>query len=185
MRVIAGSARGRRLRAPAGADIRPTSDKVRGAIFNLLSARFPWEGRRLLDLFAGTGALGIEALSRGAAVVTFVDTSSQALDLVRANLEACGFADQARVVRSKVPAFLRRLAEQGDTVDGVFLDPPYGEGLVAATLTSLAQAAILTPEAWVVVEHAADEALPDDLGHLELTRSWLYGKSAVSLLQPS
>jgi 16S rRNA (guanine966-N2)-methyltransferase len=121
MRVVGGSARGRALRSPANEDIRPTSDRVREAVFNMVESRGGVEGATVLDLFAGTGALGIEALSRGADHATFVERDRHAAALVQANLDALGFADRAGVVRSDV---MRRL-DALPAVDVAFVDPPY------------------------------------------------------------
>jgi 16S rRNA (guanine966-N2)-methyltransferase len=122
MRVVAGSARGRRLQTPPGLDVRPTTDRVREATFNALGSLGLVDGARVLDLFAGSGALGIEALSRGAEHVTFVDTSPRALEAVRANLAGCGLEDRATVVRADALAFP---AASDGTCDLALLDPPY------------------------------------------------------------
>src|SRR5438477_9240271 len=110
MRVIAGSAKGRRLRAGTGQALRPTGDKVKGALFSILSSRFALDSARLLDLFAGSGNLGIEALSRGAAHVTFVEESAAAMDILRENVGRCGFAARALLLRLPVARALRHLA---------------------------------------------------------------------------
>lgn len=122
MRVVAGSARGRRLQTPPGLDVRPTTDRVREATFNALGSMGVVDGARVLDLFAGSGALGIEALSRGAEHVTFVDTSPRALEAVRANLAGCGLDDRATVVRADALTFP---AASDGTCDLALLDPPY------------------------------------------------------------
>jgi 16S rRNA (guanine966-N2)-methyltransferase len=124
MRVVAGSARGRRLRTPSGRDVRPTADRVREATFNALGSLDVVVDADVLDLFAGSGALGIEALSRGARHATFVDHSSAALDAVRANLADCGLADRATVVRAEAHQFLSAQRD-ADRVDLALLDPPY------------------------------------------------------------
>ena len=122
MRVVAGELRGRRLQSPEGGDVRPTSDRVRESVFNALGSLDAVEGARVLDLFAGTGALGIEALSRGAARATFVEQARPALRILEANLAALGLGDRARVVRGDVLAVLAGLTEP---VDLVLIDPPY------------------------------------------------------------
>lgn len=122
MRVVAGTARGRRLQAPAGSSTRPTADRVREATFNALGSLGVVEDATVLDLFAGSGALGIEALSRGAASATFVDSDGRAIDAVRANLAATGLAERSTVVRSDA---LRFLAGATDRFDLALLDPPY------------------------------------------------------------
>lgn len=121
--MIAGTCRGRRLQAPAGTATRPTADRVREAIFDVLGSREPVGGLRVLDLFAGSGAMGIEALSRGAAGAVFVDRSAEALSAVRGNLAALGLEERARVVRADV---LMWLATQDAPAELVFCDPPYG-----------------------------------------------------------
>lgn len=123
MRVIAGEARGRRLAAPEGRTTRPTSDRVRESLFAILQART--SGSRVLDLYAGSGALGVEALSRGAERATFVERDRRALAVIRKNLDVCGFAERATVLGMDAEAALSALARSGETFDLVFCDPPY------------------------------------------------------------
>ncbi|MFH0810434.1 MAG: 16S rRNA (guanine(966)-N(2))-methyltransferase RsmD [Pseudomonadota bacterium] len=188
MRIIAGVARGRRLATPKGQkDIRPTPDRVREAVFSILGEDVV--GARVLDLFAGTGAMGLEALSRGAAWVTFVDHGREALALINRNAALCGFQSLA-VVRADPTRDLARLKRRGFAplkeerlYDLVFLDPPYGQGLVAKTLTELAGAALLAPMATVVAEHGpADEKIPppQTAGPLSRTDSRRYGDVRVT-----
>jgi 16S rRNA (guanine(966)-N(2))-methyltransferase RsmD len=181
MRITGGAARGRALRAPRGSKVRPTADKVRAAIFNILASRGSIAGGCWLDLFAGTGALGLEALSRGATRVTFIDDSRESCRVVRENLERSGFADQAEVHKLPLPGGLRRFGLRNERFDGAFVDPPYRRGLSQRTLQALAESALLMPGAWVVVEHAADEALADRYGALRLDNSRHYGSTGVSL----
>jgi pantetheine-phosphate adenylyltransferase len=181
MRVIAGSAKGRPLVAGRGMAVRPTADKVKGALFNIVASRFELESAQLLDLFAGSGALGIEALSRGAAAVTFVEQAATAARVLRENVQRCGFSDRARVLQLPVQRALAQLAGSGTRFDGVFADPPYGHGLVARTLTDLATHAVTKPGAWVVMEHHVDEAPPTTCGNLHLTRARRYGKTGLAL----
>jgi 16S rRNA (guanine966-N2)-methyltransferase len=156
MRVVAGTARGRRLQAPAGRDVRPTSDRVREAVFNALGSLGAVEGATVLDLFAGSGALGIEALSRGAAAATFVDDDPRALAAVRANLAATGLEALASVVRSDALGFLD--GEPGP-FDVALCDPPYRfdrwDELWAALPTALVVAEsdreVAPPEPWEVL----------------------------------
>ncbi|MGH7803226.1 MAG: 16S rRNA (guanine(966)-N(2))-methyltransferase RsmD [Candidatus Binatia bacterium] len=179
MRITGGTARGRGLRGPRDARIRPTSDKVRGAIFNVLAARHDIEGLRILDLFAGTGALGLEALSRGAAHVTFVDASQGACRLIRENLERAGFADRADVVRGKVVESLGHL--RTGAYDGALVDPPYRLGLGQATLRALAEGDRLAPAAWIVLEHAHGEDMPETEGRFTRSLARRYGDTALSV----
>ena len=124
MRVITGTARGRRLKELQGMETRPTTDKVKESLFSII--QFDIEGRRVLDLFAGTGQLGIEALSRGAAEAVFVDRRPDAVRLVQENLALCGFTDRARVKSGDALAYLK----SGEKFDLIFLDPPYGTGML-------------------------------------------------------
>ena len=160
MRIIGGAWRGRRLDAPPGAATRPTSDRVRQALFDML-LHAPWAGREavegaaVLDVFAGTGALGLEALSRGAATATFLERDRTALAALRANVAACGAGARARVLDGDA---LRPPPGMPCTV--AFLDPPYGEGLVPRALTALAAAGWLAPGALMVAEMGRDEPSP-------------------------
>lgn len=180
MRVITGSAKGRRLRVGRGQAIRPTASKVRGAVFNILASRFDLDGANLLDLFAGAGGLGIEALSRGARHVTFIESAARAADILSANLDLCGLTARARVVRAVLPAALRRLAPDA-RFDGVFLDPPYGRGLAVSTLDALGNGDLVAAAGWVVVEHAAEEDVGEGHGRLRLTDARRYGKTALAI----
>ena len=129
MRIVAGSLKGRRLEAPSWEGLRPTSDKLRETLFNVLAPRI--QGARMLDGYAGTGAVGIEALSRGAAHVTFVERDPRAAALIEANLERCGVSDRYAIIRARFAGTER--PSVGDTFDVIFLDPPYGAADVAFT----------------------------------------------------
>ncbi len=181
MRVIAGSAKGRRLAAGRGLAVRPTADKVKGALFNILASRFTLESAHLLDLFAGSGALGIEALSRGATAVTFVEQSTTSARVLRDNLQRCGFSERARVLQLSVQRALAQLSRAGTCFDGVFADPPYGQGLVERTLMDLAAHGSTKPGGWVVVEHHVDEAPAAAYAPLRLTQARRYGKTGLAL----
>ena len=159
MRVIAGEWRGRPLKAPPGAATRPTSDRVREALFSILAAKVP--GARVLDLFAGSGALGIEALSRGAKTATFVDKAAPAIRAVGGNLEALG-AD-GRVVRAEARRFLGGASRSGRSYDLVFLDPPYRLDAALAAALPEAVKAVLAPGATVVSESDRRAPLEIDL----------------------
>ena len=161
MRIIAGRFRGRRLVAPAGAETRPTADRARQALFDMLM-HAPWaEGAvrdaAVLDVFAGTGALGLEALSRGAASATFMESGRAALASLRANIAACGADALCRVVAADA-----RVPPPGQPCGLVFLDPPYGQDLVPAALTALARAGWVAPGALVVAEVAAADPAPTE-----------------------
>ena len=155
MRVITGTARGRRLKELAGMETRPTTDRVKEGLFNII--QFDIEGRRVLDLFAGTGQLGIEALSRGAASAVFVDQRRDAAALVGENLKLTGLAGRGRVLCADAMAFLDTCREKYDLV---FLDPPYAAGLLEPAIARLTAFDILNPHGIIVAEHPADRALP-------------------------
>ncbi len=181
MRVIAGEAKGRRLRTVRGRTVRPTADKVKGALFSILGSRHPIDGTILLDLFAGSGALGIEALSRGAAHVTFVEHNEAAARILRENIEACGFSNRARVIVRSVETALRHLTNRRIRFDGIFLDPPYGTGALDQTLNRIGSLPLLKPGGWAIVEHHAGNAPQKSFGELELTHTRHYGKTTLAL----
>ena len=169
MRIVGGRFRGRTLSGPRTMAVRPTSDRLREAVFNVLAHAYgdPIEGARVLDLFAGTGALGLEALSRGAASALFVDDSAEGRGLVRANVEALGVAGITKVFRRDAT----RLGEVHPNLPFTlaFCDPPYGRGLATAALASAMAGGWFAPGAMVVVEEAADAPLelPEGLALLE------------------
>ncbi|MGH9227634.1 MAG: 16S rRNA (guanine(966)-N(2))-methyltransferase RsmD [Acidimicrobiales bacterium] len=173
MRVVGGSARGRTLVAPPGGRTRPTSDRVREAIFNALRSRGAVEGAHVLDLFAGSGALGVEALSQGAARATFVDSDRTARQAVRRNLEACGLLDRATVVAGPAERFLARLGAA--RFDLAFCDPPYAFADWDRLLAAL-------PADLVVIESAGPVAVP--VGR-ELVRESRYGGTWVGFAVPA
>jgi 16S rRNA (guanine966-N2)-methyltransferase len=182
LRVIAGAARGRRLVAPRGLATRPTSGLVRGALFNMLVHRGWLADATILDLFAGSGSLGIEALSRGAARVVFVDEAAAAQRVLRRNLATSRFGDRAEVLGASVPVALRRLAARGVVVDGVLVDPPYDRGWVQRTLTLLATSPVLAPAGWVALEHTVSEPLGETSG-LRVVVARRHGRAHIVLLE--
>ena len=173
MRVITGTARGRRLQTLPGNDTRPTAERVKEGLFS--AVQFEIEGRRVLDLFAGSGALGIEALSRGAAQCVFVDQSRAAADVVRANLAATGLSDRAQVVCTQAQSFL----PGAGVFDAVLLDPPYASGLAAALLPQVAEH--LAPGGWIACETDQEAELPERAGAVRLDRTYRYGKIVIRL----
>ena len=174
MRVITGTARGRRLKEPQGMDIRPTTDKVKESLFSII--QFDIEGRRVLDLFAGTGQLGIEALSRGAAEAVFVDRRP-AVRLVQENLALCGFTDRARVKSGDALAYLK----SGEKFDLIFLDPPYAADLLEQALTAIASFDICREHGIIVAESALETALPALAPPYTLYREYRYGKIKLTV----
>lgn len=179
MRIVAGSAKGRALKGPRSAAIRPTADRVRESVFNILGQ---WlDGQRVLDLFAGTGALGLEALSRGASEAVLVDSGREAVSLCRENAEALGFTAQVRVVPSPVERALEQLQRQGERFDLIFADPPYAAKAAARTL-ELAQP-LLSPGGACVVEHDKREDLPGEVGRLSRVDERAFGDTRVSFFR--
>jgi 16S rRNA (guanine(966)-N(2))-methyltransferase RsmD len=185
MRVIAGAAKGRRLRALRGQAVRPTADRVKEALFSILGSRFDLEAVVLLDLFAGTGALGIEGLSRGAGRVVFVEQDHAARQALADNLVACGFRERGRVMALPVRRAIEQLAAAGERFDGVLMDPPYGRGLAETALQQLANTELVAADGWVAVEHHVDDVLADSYGTLRLTAARRYGKTALSVFSNS
>jgi 16S rRNA (guanine966-N2)-methyltransferase len=181
VRVIAGEKRGRRLRAPRGYRVRPTAARIKASLFDILASRRLVTGARVLDLFAGTGALGIEALSRGAATVVCVEESRTVARVLRANLAASGVESQATVLIGSVPVALRRLEGRGARFDGVFVDPPYAAGWVDRTLRRLARGGLLADDAWVVVHHERDEPPAETYDGLAAVVTRRFGRSHVAL----
>jgi 16S rRNA (guanine(966)-N(2))-methyltransferase RsmD len=176
MRIVAGEFRGRKLLTPKDSQIRPTSDKVREAIFNIIASRVP--GASVLDLFAGTGALGLEALSRGAARAVFVDRSPEAIRLIRANVELCRARDRARIVQGAVSPVVQRLVSQEETFHLIFMDPPYGKGYIEETLLQLDK--VEYAQALIVAEHHIKDLLPQRMGEWLRTQERRYGDTAIS-----
>jgi 16S rRNA (guanine966-N2)-methyltransferase len=185
MRVIAGTFRSRQLRSIRGADIRPTSDKLRETLFNVLTAGNPQalEGSVWLDLFAGTGAVGIEALSRGAAFVYFVESSREAADLIRENLASLGIRNGFRVVQQECSHALAQFEAQGVKPDFVFLDPPYRlRDAYRLTLDALAGDALVS-NAMVIAEHEKRFDPGPSFAGLQRTRKLEQGDAVLSFYQ--
>ena len=175
MRIIAGSLRGRRLKAPTWEGLRPTSDTLRETMFNILASRPAGiAGVRFLDGYAGTGAIGIEAISRGAAHVTFVERDRRAQALIADNLGHCGIADGYAIIRASADRAFADLANAASVFDIVVLDPPYGQDAAAAG------GSIVAPGGILVLERAKRSTPPDAIGPLARTRDVVAGDSALS-----
>ncbi len=182
MRIITGTARGARLKAPHGLNTRPTADRVRESLFSILGARVA--GRRVLDLFAGTGSLGLEALSRGAIQAVFVDRVTAAI--LRDNAVHTHLEEKARILGSDAFTALERLAASGERFSLVFCDPPYRRGLWERALKMLDDLPLLTEDALLVVEHGTEETTIPVLSHLVMTRSQTYGRTTqISIFEPA
>ena len=176
MRVITGTARGRRLKELEGKETRPTTDRVKEGLFNII--QFDIEGRRVLDLFAGTGQLGIEALSRGAESAVFVDCRKEAARLVEDNLRLTGLRDKARVVCGDSLSFLASAREKYDLV---FLDPPYGTGLLEKALSDIVRFDILRQHGIIICESTVEQALPETEPPYLLHRTYRYGRIKLTV----
>lgn len=176
MRVISGSARGRRLKELQGMETRPTTDKVKESLFNII--QFEIEGRKVLDLFGGTGQLGIEALSRGALHCTFVDQRREAAALMKENLKVCGLSDRARVVQGESLSFLSSCREKFDII---FLDPPYHTDLMEKTLELVTKIDILSEYGIIICETMAQHQLPQLEAPYEWGRDYRYGQIKLTI----
>ena len=168
MRVITGSARGRKLKTPENYDIRPTTDNVKESVFNII--QFDIEGRRVLDLFAGTGQLGIECLSRGASSAVFVDQSREAVKIVKDNLKTCGLS--GTVVQADAMSFLRTCGK----FDIIFVDPPYDSDLYESVLNTVNSIDILSDGGIIICESRRERALPEMTAPYKKRREYTYGK---------
>ena len=173
MRVITGIARGRKLKTPENYDIRPTTDNVKEALFNII--QFDIEGRRVLDLFAGTGQLGIEALSRGAKSCVFIDENREALRIVKDNLKTCGFS--APVLQENALDYLR----QGGKFDLIFLDPPYDAGLYAPVLERINSVDNLSDGGIIICETRREIPLPELEAPYRKRKEYRYGKVKICI----
>lgn len=174
MRVITGTARGRRLKTPEGMDIRPTTDNVKESVFNIL--QFDIEGRRVLDLFAGTGQLGIECLSRGAREAVFIDRDRDAVKIVRENLKACGFS--AQVYQQDALSFLR---QSNGRFDLIFVDPPYDAGLYGEVLETINSVDKLSDGGIILCESRRDTPMPEMRAPYRKKKEYRYGKVKLCL----
>jgi len=182
MRITGGMNKGCRLAGVKGLNIRPTSDMVRSAIFNILGQVL--DGCITLDLFAGTGSLGIESLSRGSEKAVFIDKSVKALTLIKKNLSLCGCEERATLAREELPAGVSRIHDLGcDTFDLIFIDPPYGKGYITPTLSMLGDQGLLSRDGRVVVESSSVTAdkLPTRVGDLVLSLARAYGSTLIGV----
>ncbi|WP_068786101.1 16S rRNA (guanine(966)-N(2))-methyltransferase RsmD [Paenibacillus phocaensis] len=179
MRVISGSARGRTLKAVPGMGTRPTTDKVKEAIFSMIGPYF--DGGAVLDLFAGTGGLGIEALSRGMDKAVFIDKEFKSIETVRQNLKAAGFEAKAEVYKNDAERALKALAKREAAFDLVFLDPPYRLKNGDALMMQMDELQLLEPQAKIVLEYESSYVYPEQFGAFLQTRKAEYGETTVSI----
>ena len=188
MRIIAGKFRGRKLKSPPSLEVRPTSDRLRETLFNIIAPGIA--DARLLDLCAGSGAVGIEAISRGASHATFVDSSRAICELIKSNLELCRVErTESEVIQSEAQAYLRRFVskqpDSGKPWDIVFFDPPYAADYLPILNMFGAQASsLLTEKGLLIVEHQGKDSLPEELASLVRYRVLKQGHSSLSFYQP-
>ena len=176
MRVITGKARGISLKTPNGQQTRPTSDRVKEALFSII--QFEIAGARVLDLFGGTGQLGIEALSRGAKSAVFVDYNESACSLIRENLNRCGFATNAKVIRSDYLSYLNCCTDQFDII---ILDPPYGELFLEKSLKMITEIDILQSSGIIITERSSEKELLCDLPGYSRSKDYKYGNTLLAM----
>ncbi|MBQ6370880.1 MAG: 16S rRNA (guanine(966)-N(2))-methyltransferase RsmD [Firmicutes bacterium] len=176
MRVIAGIYKGRKLESPENYDIRPTTDKAKEACFSILTEEIP--GSRVLDLFAGTGALGIEALSRGASECVFVDHSRQSIGLIKRNLSCCGAGEQARVLAGD---YRKVLAGLSGSFDIILMDPPYDKGLLDEAMRLVREHDLLAEDGVIICEHRKEEDLPEEIHGFVKQKERRYGIVKLSI----
>lgn len=176
MRIITGDYRGRKLETPIGNDVRPTTDKVKEAIFNIIQQDI--YGAVCADLFAGTGNLGLEALSRGAKMCYFCDNSRESLNLIKTNVKKCGAQDKSVILAGD---FTKGLARIQDKVDIFFLDPPYSEGLYEKCLETIEELDLLTDDGIIIAEHGVHDFVPEKIGKFEMIKERKYGKIVVTI----
>jgi len=180
MRIIAGEYRGRIIKMPKDGRVRPTQDRVREAIFNVISKAVP--GSKVLDLYAGSGAFGIEAISRGAELAVFSDTNIKCIDIVKSNIALLGIEDSSvNILKKDAIKTIESLDGKGNKFDLVFLDPPYIDGSIAKnTLIKIGACDILSGRSFVIAEHSAKHEMPYHTGSIRLLKKSKYGDTAVS-----
>ncbi|MBO4792556.1 MAG: 16S rRNA (guanine(966)-N(2))-methyltransferase RsmD [Clostridia bacterium] len=186
MRIITGKARGKKLAAPEGLSTRPTSARAKEAVFSVL--QFSISGKRVLDLYAGSGQMALEALSRGAASAVAVDSSPEAVRIIKKNAEGSGLSDRLSVVRADAPGWIMSASSRKETFDIVFIDPPYAAGLIPDTLAALVKAGLLADGATVVCESADPGDVTSGRAELEeefeTLRISKYGVAYITYLSP-
>lgn len=181
MRVIAGKYKGRRLETPRGQSIRPTTDKVKEAMFSILNEKL--YGARVIDLFSGTGGLGIEALSRGAAYCWFCDKSREALSLIKYNLDHCGIGAEegAEILAGTFQKNLAAIGDSGEKADIIILDPPYSEGLYDECFRIISELQLLAEDGIIVAEHSTDDRLAEEYTGFSKIKERKYGTMTLSI----
>lgn len=180
LRIISGSLRGKKLHPIKGTAIRPTADRLRESIFNIISSKV--QDAVVLDLFAGTGALGIEALSRGAGFAVFIDNYKVALSVISQNNRLCALADRTKIIKYNIIKNLNCIKSAAPAFNLVFLDPPYNKNLIKPAMNNLLSSRCLEKNACIMVEHSRLEPIPEDLPGFLLSDQRKYGRTMVSFL---
>jgi len=180
LRIIGGSLKGKNLHSVRGKITRPTADRLRESIFNILSPRV--QGAVVLDLFSGTGALGIEAVSRGANFAVFIDNNKEAISVIAKNVRSCALDSKVKIIKWNIIKSLNCIKSSKPTFHLVFMDPPYNKNMIEPALFNLHQSNSLDTGACIIIEHAAPEPIPEDLLAFKITSQRKYGKTLVSLL---
>lgn len=180
MRIITGRARGLQLTVPKNYDVRPTADRVKESVFNIIGSKII--GAKVLDLFAGTGNLGLESWSRGAQSITFIEESKESLRLVKSNIAKCRAEADCLVFKGSAPQIAERLAAQGELFDFAFCDPPYNKGWVQQIIAVLGKKTFLQNGGYLVVERSAHDELPPLPAGCELVRSSCYGETVIDFI---
>ncbi|WP_088104984.1 16S rRNA (guanine(966)-N(2))-methyltransferase RsmD [Halalkalibacter urbisdiaboli] len=181
MRVISGEKKGLSLKAVPGSSTRPTTDKVKESIFNIIGPYF--EGGLGLDLYGGSGGLGIEALSRGVEKIIFIDQDRKAIETIKTNLHLCGFSERAEVYRNDAARALKALVKRELVFTHVFLDPPYAKQNIVSEISIIADHGLLAKEGVIVTEHSSNVELPEMLSNMEKVRVETYGDTTVSIFR--
>jgi 16S rRNA (guanine(966)-N(2))-methyltransferase RsmD len=180
MRIISGDLKGIRLKTLKGRDVRPTLSRVRESIFDII---YDFQGKDILDLFAGTGSLGIEALSRGARRAVFVEKDPLSISIIKENLGICGLIYSAKVIRASFERGIKLLERRGDKFHIIFLDPPYNKGYISKTLTLLHLYDIFYKDAIIIVEHTKKEGVNNTYPNIKFIESRRYGDSLISIFK--
>lgn len=178
MRVISGKVRGLKLNAPKNDDVRPTTDRVKESLFNIINGYII--DSQILDLFAGTGSLGIECLSRGASRCVFVDASKSSIDIVKSNIKKARVDSESEVMNIDCKSAIDKLKTRNEKFDVIFMDPPYYENLFVNSLEKISESKLLKEDGIIVVEHDTKEKLPDCAGELIKQKSKKYGNTTLT-----
>ncbi|OGW31389.1 MAG: 16S rRNA (guanine(966)-N(2))-methyltransferase RsmD [Nitrospirae bacterium RIFOXYB2_FULL_43_5] len=188
MRISAGNLKGRKLSSAKALrlakkrdELRPTSSKVKESIFNIVGEKI--KGTEFVDLYSGTGAVGIEALSRGASAVSFVEADRKRAELIKEMLKDCGCFERAEIIKSKAADFIKKAAGDNSKFDIIFLDPPYHGGEFEAALSLLAEGTLLNDDGIIIAEHTSKKKLPDETGKLLKKKDYKYGDTMLTLFR--